>query len=133
MAVKGVGNATVTYNSVNITAYINEVELGITIAELEGTNLASTVAQFAPSLPQYNLTLKGDWIKAIDDALGVDSVTPALRTCVIKFTDENAAWVQYSFSQCFVTGYSITASAGGKIEHAPTLRLGGTLTRTVNP
>jgi hypothetical protein len=130
MAVKGVGNTTVTYNSVNITAYINEAELAIVIAELEGTNLASTAATFAPSLPSYQLTLKGDWIKALDDVLGVDAATPALRACVIKFTDEAAAWVQYSFANAFVTGYAITAPATGKITHAPTIRLSGAPTRT---
>jgi hypothetical protein len=130
MAVKGVGNVEVTYDSVDITPYINEAELAITIAELEGTNLASTVAQFAPSLPSYQLTLKGDWISAVDAKLGVDAVTPTTRVVIVKFTDENAAFVQYSFSACFITGYSITGSAGGKIEHAPTIRMAGTLTRT---
>lgn len=130
MAVRGSGNVVVTYNSNNITAYLNTVELAATIDELEATDLASTVAEYSPSLAQYNLTIGGDWAKALDDILGVDALAPTVRTCVIKFTDEAGAWAQYSWTTAFISGYSISASATGKIEHSPTLRLSGTPTRT---
>lgn len=130
MAVRGAGNVVVTYNSNNITAYLNTVELAATIDELEATDLASTVAEFSPSLAQYNLTIGGDWDKALDDILGVDALTPTVRTVVIKFTDEGGDWAQYAWTTGFISGYSISAAATGKIEHSPTLRLSGTPTRT---
>lgn len=129
MAVRGSGNVVVTYNSNNITAYLNTAELAATVDELEATNLASTVAEYSPSLAQYNLTIGGDWAKALDDILGVDALDPVVRSCVIKFTDETGAWAQYSWSTAFISGYSISASATGKIEHSPTLRLSGKPTR----
>ena len=130
MAVRGAGNATVTYNSQNITAYINSVELSATIQELEATDLASSVAEYSPSLAEYALSLGGDWAQALDNILGVDAVAPTVRTCVIKFTDETGAWVQYSWATSFISGFSISASATGKIEHSPSIRLSGTPTRT---
>ena len=130
MAVRGAGNATVTYNSQNITQYINSVELAATIQELEATDLASTVAEYSPSLAEYNLSLGGDWAQALDNILGVDAVAPTVRTCVVKFTDETDAWVQYSWATSFISGFSISASATGKIEHSPSIRLSGTPTRT---
>jgi len=130
MAVRGAGNATVTYNSQNITQYINSVELAATIQELEATDLASTVAEYSPSLAEYNLSLGGDWAQALDNILGVDAVAPTVRTCVVKFTDETGAWVQYSWTTSFISGFSISASATGKIEHSPSIRLSGTPTRT---
>ena len=130
MAVRGAGNVTITYNSVDITPYINQAELSATIDELEATDLASTVAEYSPSLAQYNLSLGGDWIQALDNVLGVDALAPTVRTCVAKFKDENGAWAQYSWSSAFISGYSISASATGKIEHSPEIRLSGTPTRT---
>lgn len=130
MAVRGSGNVVVTYNSNNITAYLNTAELAATVDELEATDLASTVAEYSPSLAQYNLTIGGDWAKALDDILGVDALAPVVRSCVIKFTDETGAWAQYAWTTAFISGYSISASATGKIEHSPTLRLSGTPTRT---
>lgn len=130
MAVRGAGHATVTYNSQNITVYINSVELAATVQELEATDLASTVAEYAPSLAEYNLSLGGDWAQALDNILGVDAVAPTVRACVIKFTDETGAWVQYSWTTAFISGFSISASATGKIEHSPSIRLSGTPTRT---
>lgn len=130
MAVRGSTNTLVTYNSVNITPYINSVELAAAIDELEATNLASTVAQYSPSLANYSLSLGGDWVKALDDALGPDAITPVVRTCVVKFTDEAGGWVQYSWAVSFLTGFSISSTATGKIEHSPSLRLSGSPTRT---
>jgi len=131
MAVRGAGNVTVTYNSNNITAYINEVELNATIDELEASNLASTVMQYTPSIANYTLSLSGDWSSALDAILGPDIVTPALRTVVITFT-EGGSTVTYTWTSTgFLTGYSISASAADKITHSPSLRLSGPPTRTV--
>ncbi len=131
MAVRGAGNTLVTYNSQNITAYVNSVELQMTVDELESTNLASTQMEYSPSLPNYTLSLEGDWAVALDSILGVDAVTPVTRVVSVKFTDETGANVTYSWTKGFITGYSIKAGATDKTSHTPALRLSGTLTRTV--
>lgn len=138
MAVRGAGNITVSYNSVDITTYLNQVELNVVVAELEATHLASTATGSTPALPSYTLSLGGDWYKALDAVLGVDAMTPARRVVTVKFTDEAAAWVQYSWSNTgnygygFVTGYNISGSATGKIEHGPSIRLSGAPNRTTS-
>ena len=131
MAVRGAGNVLVTYNSQNITAYLNSAELSATIAELESTNLASTQMAYSPSLASYTLSLEGDWAVALDSILGVDALTPTVRVVSIKFTDETGANVTYSWNKCFITGFSITAGATDKTAHSPSLRMSGTVTRTV--
>jgi len=130
MAVRGAGNTVVTYNSQNITAYLNSAELAAAVDELESTNLASTVMEYAPSLANYTLSLEGDWSKALDDILGVDALTPTRRACSIKVTDETGAWAQYAWTQAFITGYNISIGSTEKVSHSPTLRLSGTPTRT---
>lgn len=138
MAVRGAGNITVTYNAVDVTAYLNQAELATTVAELDGTNLASTAMGYAPGLPGFTLSLGGDWVKALDTVFGVDALSPARRTVVIKITDENAAWVQYGWTNTggygfgFITGFSITGNATGKIEHSPSIRLSGLPQRTTS-
>ncbi len=138
MAVRGAGNILVTYNSVDITPYLNSAELANTVAELESTNLASTASGYTPGLPSYTLSLGGDFVKASDSVLGVDAMTPARRAVVVKITDEDAAWVQYGWTNTggygygFITGYNISGSAAGKIEHSPSLRLSGSPQRTTS-
>ena len=56
MAIRGAGNVTVTYNSQNVTAYINEFELQQTVDELEQTSLASTVMEYRTSIENYSLS-----------------------------------------------------------------------------
>ena len=138
MAVRGAGNIVVVYNADDITSFLNSAELANTVAELEGTHLASTAAGYTPGLSSFTLSLSGDWVRALDNALGLDAMTPARRVVSIKFTDENAAWVQYAWTNTggygygFLTGYNISGSASGKIEHSPSLRLSGLPQRTAS-
>lgn len=130
MAIRGAGNVTVTYNSNNITAYINEFELSQTVAELERTSLASTVMEYDPSIAEYTLTLNGDWAIALDNILGPDIVTPVARAVSIAIED-GASTVTYAWTSAFLTGFNISGSATDKITHSPSLRLSGPPTRTV--
>lgn len=84
MAVRGAGNIVFTYNGQNITAYLNTVELAATVQELEATDLASTVAEYSPSLAEYNLSLGGDWSQALDNILGVDAVAPTTHALTTR-------------------------------------------------
>ena len=100
--------------------------------------MASTAAGSAPGLPSYSLSLGGDWTKALDGSLGLDAMTAPRRTVSVKFTDELAAWVQYAWTNTggygygFITGFNISGSATGKIEHSPTIRLSGAPARTTS-
>jgi hypothetical protein len=130
MALKGAGNAQVTYNAQNISQYLNTSALANTIAELEATVLTSTAQESIAGLGSYELTLEGDWSKAIDDILGPDSLTGTKRTVVLTY-GTGAQMVTYTWTtNGFLTSYEINATATDKIVLSGTLRLNGAPTRS---
>jgi len=132
MAQKGAGNATCTYNSQNITQYLNTNTVTNTIAELEATVLTSTAEESIAGLGSYELTLEGDWSKPIDDILGPDSLTGALRTVVLTYGSVGTGGVvTYTWTtKGFLTAYDINATATDKIVLSATLRLNGAPVRS---
>lgn len=130
MAAKGAGNVTVTYNSNDITNYLNEVELNQAVAELEATHFGSTAQETDPGLSSFTVSFNGDWDSTLDGYIGVDAPAGTKRTVAVAFTDEGGTTVTYTWTnEGFVTGYNISASATGKIEHDSTLRCNGAPSR----
>ena len=134
MGVKGPKNVTFTYNAVNMTAYVDSVDLQMTIAELETTNLDSSAQDFIPGLPGFTADVKvTKWDKAVDDVFGVDAITPTKRTAIIAFEDASGDTITYTWtSQAFLTGYNIAGAATGKIDAGPKIRLSGAPTRVAS-
>ena len=134
MGVKGPKNCTFTLNSVNLTAYVDQVDLNAAVAELETTNLDSTAQTFIPGLPSYDASINVTrWDKVVDDVLGPLAITPALVTAVIAFKDASGDTLTYTWTTtAFVTGYTITAAATGKISASGTLRLSGVPVRAAS-
>lgn len=134
MGVKGPKNVTFTYNSVNMTAYVDQVDLQMTVAELETTNLDSSGQDFIPGLPGFTADVKiTKWDKVVDDVLGPDAIAPTKRTAVMTFKDASGDTITYTWtSQAFLTGYNISGAATGKIESGPKFRLSGVPTRGVS-
>jgi hypothetical protein len=131
-AIKGAGNCVVTYNSVDLSGYINSADMTNTIAELEATVLTSTAEQTVAGLGSYEMTLDGDWTKVLDDSLGPDSVSGTLRTASIKYGSGAGAMVTYTWTtNAFITSYNITTAANEKIGFSATLRLNNAPTRAV--
>ena len=73
---KSRGNATLTYNSNNITAYCKQLDLDAAIERLETTNLASSAKTTIAGDPEWSIAWSGDWDNAFDAIIGVDAVTP---------------------------------------------------------
>ncbi|GIK73805.1 MAG: hypothetical protein BroJett021_27930 [Chloroflexota bacterium] len=134
MGVKGPKNCTFTLNGVNLTAYVEQVDLNMAVAELETTNLDSSAQEFIPGLPSYDASITvTKWDKVVDDVLGPLAITPSKVTAAIAFKDESGDTITYTWTaQAFVTGYGISAAATGKITSSPTVRLSGVPTRTVS-
>jgi hypothetical protein len=130
MARKSAGNTTVTYNSQNITAYINQTDLEMTVAELEATVLTSTAEEYDAGLPGYTLGLTTDWQKALDDILAPDVLTPTKRTVVVTVTGDSGTATYTWTTKGFITGYSLSSPATGKITAQPKLRLSGAPVRS---
>jgi len=134
MGVKGPKNCTFTLNAVNLTAYVEQVDLNMTVAELETTNLDSSAQEFIPGLPSYDVSIGVTrWDKVVDDVLGPLMIAPAKVTAAIAFRDASGDTVTYTWtSEAFVTGYGISAAATGKVASSPTLRLSGIPTRVAS-
>lgn len=124
-ATKGAGNATVTYNSNALTAYVNSVDLQNTIAELEATNLGSTGEESDPGLVNSTLNLGGDWHPTLDGYLGPDSLTGTKRTVVITFTVGGTTVTWTWTSKAYITNYKVPTGAKDKITWTAQLRLSG--------
>jgi hypothetical protein len=112
---------------------VDQVDLQMTVAELETTNLDSTGQEFIPGLPSYNADVKiTKWDKVIDDVLGPLMLAPAMATAVIAFKDASGDTITYTWTtNAFVTGYNISGQATGKVDSGPKFRLSGIPGRAV--
>lgn len=134
MGVKGPKNCTFTLAGVNLTGYVDQVDLNMAVAELETTNLDSSAQEFIPGLPGHDASVAiTRWDKVVDDVLGPLALTPALVTAAIAFRDASGDTVTYTWTNnAFVTGYNISGQATGKITSGPKVRLSGNPVRTVS-
>ena len=117
--VKAAGHVTVTYNTVDITQYIDGASIAASIAELDTTDLASTAMEYIPGLADWTISLNvNNYVSAVDTAIMVDLVTPpsTLRTVVVVVTDAAAATATYTWTtSCFLTGGEIGGEASGLV------------------
>lgn len=133
--VKGAGNFTFTYNTNDLTDYVEQFQLQQTVAELENTNMGSTAQSFVPGLASYQASLDlTNWDSTLDGYLAPDVITPGTkRTAVIEYTDADGGTVTYTWTnEAFLTNYSIQASPSDLIK-APgaSIRLNGAPNRSV--
>jgi hypothetical protein len=119
MAVKAAGNVSVTYDSVDITQYVNTASIAASIAELDTTDLASTAMSYIPGLADWTCALEiNNYVAAADTAIMEDLETPptTLKTLEVEFTDAADATVTYTWTtSCFPTGGTVGGDASGLI------------------
>jgi len=134
MGVRGPKNYSLTVNSVNLTPYVDEVDLQMAVAELEETNLDSSAQEFIPGLANYQADINvTKWDLVVDNVLGPLMLTPAMVTAVIAIEDASGDTVTYTWTNnAFATGYNIAGSATGKVTAAPKIRLNGNPLRAVS-
>lgn len=115
---KVAGNTTVTYNAVNITAYLDQSSLEMVTNAISVTNLTSTAEEQIAGLTKFNVPIGGPWSKALDTALAPDSLTPpaTLRALVVTI-GSGANQVTYTWASptetfgAFVENYKIDGSS----------------------
>lgn len=106
-------NYTVTFNSVNITPYINQGDLEGIVSELDGTNLASVNAESEPGSTDWRVRCSGMLEKASDDVFGKESLSPpsTLRNLVITVGPSGSVstytWTGGADEGAFVNTYTI--------------------------
>jgi len=129
MPLKAQGNVVCTYNSQNITAYMNTASLQAAVNELDTTNLAGSGATKIAGVGNWTDEVGGLWDEALDDIIGPDAVAPpaTLRTFVVTIATVVYTWT----SNSFLSNYQIQASeAMGLITWSATLSLSGAPVRS---
>ena len=106
-------NFSVTYNSVDLTPYCNQSDVEGVVAEIDGTNLASTGAESSPGSTDWRVRLSGMVDKASDDVIGVDALTApsTMRNLVITVgpsgTRTTFTWTGSTDEGAFIDNYTI--------------------------
>lgn len=132
MAVKAVGNTTVTYNSNDITAYCNTADLQATLDNIDVTNFASTAKEYLAGFGEWTINVGGLWSSTLDGYLAPDALTPGTkRTATIAF-DGGATTVTYTWtSNAEIGDYQIRSSSPTEaITFSAVLRLSGAPSRS---
>lgn len=133
--IKGAGNATFTYNSNALTAYVDQQQLNMVVAELEATTLNDSAEVYAPGLASFDATIEFKlWDATLDGYLQADLLTPGTkRTAAIAFTDSGGSTVTYTWtSNAFPVNYTITANPNELINAGAGIRLSGAPGRAVS-
>ena len=128
MAVKTLGNVTVTYNSNALTSHLNTQSIEAVVNEIDTTTFSSTAATKIPGSVNWNIPIGGLWSSALSGFLLSDVVTPptTLRTLVIVI-GASGSQVTYTWtSNAFISNYTVNNSdPTGAITWSGTLAVSG--------
>lgn len=132
MPVKAAGNITVTYNSTNITQYLDTHTLEAAASEIETTNLASSASETTPGPVKWSIKVGGAWAKALDDVLGPDAVTPptTLRTLAVVIGASGSQATYTWTTNAFISNYSVVSAAKDNHKWSGTLSVNGAPVRS---
>lgn len=137
MPIKTLTNMVVTYNSQDISAYLNQASLEIIKDAIDTTNLASTAKENTPAPPGFSVPIGGFWMAALDAILGVDAAATSdtLRALIVQIgpSGNRATYTRTASGNlgAFVSDYKIDASDPmGVITWSATLSVSGAMTRT---
>ena len=125
MATRARGNTTVSFNSVDITQYLDSASLSNVAERLDTTNLASTGKESIAGDVEYSIPVSGNWAAALDTAVQPEVGTGTKRTCVIAF-GVTPAKVTYTWtSAAEVQDYTVVGAVGDFIKWSGTIALSG--------
>ena len=138
MAVKTIGNVTVSYDGNAIAAYLNQASLEAIVSAIDTTNLASTGTETTPGSTGWSVSVGGHWAKALDDILGPDVVAPpSAHVTLIVVIGVAGSTVTYTWTAAtqvtgaFVENYTWDASdTQGVITWSGTLAVSGAPVRS---
>lgn len=110
--VKAAGNVTVTYNSVALTGYLDDVSIEAVVKELITTVLSSTGETKIAGVPNWSLNIGGPWDVALDNALGPDAVSPpaTMRTLVVTYGVSGSVVTLTWTTNAFIGNYKVNVS-----------------------
>lgn len=129
---KSRGNITFTFNSVALTNYCNQAELGAEVERIETTHFGSTAAESIAGDTTFTISAGGDWDAALDTAIAPEAITTGTkRTAVLAFVGSTGTVTYTWTSTAEVASYTVTGSIGDKITWSGEFALSGAPTRAV--
>jgi len=133
MPVKGAGSVTITWNSNNITSYVNTASIAGQIAELDTTDFGSSAMEYIPGLADWTANLEiRNWDSTVDGYLMPDLLAGTVRTFVIAFNDGTNTVTYTWTSNAFMTAGTLGGSASELVSlTGVTVRCNGAPTRSV--
>lgn len=137
MASKTLQNVALTYNSVSLSAHLDQASLEAVVEAIDTTTLASSAQEKTPGATSYSVPVGGPWSKALDDCLGADADSPptTLRTFVYQIGPTGnrviRTWTGSSTVGAFVTDYKVLSDDPmGVIKWSGTLTISGAPVRS---
>lgn len=127
MAIKSLGNVTVTYNGTEITSYLNSASLQAVVNAIETTVLNSSAGTKIPGLVDWTINVGGFWAKALHDLLNPDCVTPpaTLRTLIVTVGASGSVATYTWTTNSFISDYQWSAEPTGAIPWTGVLSVSG--------
>jgi hypothetical protein len=124
-------NVVITFDSLQISNYMNDASLETTVETIDTTTFASTGAENSPGMPSFQVPVGGIWRKALNDKLGAQSADPdGLKTLVIQVGPSGErvtyTWTASSTVGAFIGDYKVDFSeVKGIIKWSGTLQVSG--------
>lgn len=109
-------NVVVTFDSLDITQYLDSASLDMTVEQVDTTTLASSGLEISPGMPGFKVPVGGPWAKALDDKLGAQASNPSstLKTLSVQIgpvgNRVTYTWTSSGTVGAFVGNYKIDFS-----------------------
>lgn len=109
-------NVVITFDSLDITQYLDSASLDMTVEQIDTTTLASSGLEISPGMPGFKVPVGGPWFKALDDKLGAQAASPSatLKTLVVQIgpvgNRVTYTWTSASAVGAFIGNYKVDFS-----------------------
>lgn len=127
MAIKALGNITITYDGDSLEEHLNSASLQAVIAALDTTVLSSTAAEKIPGLGDWTINIGGPWSTTLHGYLNPDVVSPptTLKTLVVV-VGISGDTVTYTWTtNSFISDYSFSFEPSGLATWSGVLSVSG--------
>ena len=125
-------NVVITFDSLQISDYMDDGSLETTVETIETTTLGSSGVENSPGMPGFKVPVGGIYRKALNDKLGVQSASPptSLKTLVVQIGPSGErvtyTWTASTTVGAFIGDYTIDFSdPKGVLKWKGTLEISG--------
>lgn len=132
--VKAQGAIKVTYDSLDMTQYLDSTSLEATVNQIDVTTFASTGTEQTQGTTDWSVEVGGNWAFALDTKLGdhmINTPSPA-KNLVVEIGKATAKAIYTWTANAFISNYRIEArDPAGVIKWTGTLSVSGAPARSV--